>query len=47
MSALKGSVGCGWAMSQNLAGVNPASVTASHRPSIEPCRHDGNRLLDA
>jgi len=30
-----------------LAGGNPASVTASHRPSIEPCRQYGNRLLDA
>ena len=28
------SLGCGLAMSHNLAGVNPALVTVSHRPSI-------------
>ena len=32
------SLGCGMAMSHFLAGGSPASVTASHRPSIEPCR---------
>ena len=32
------SLGYGWAMSQILAGGNPASVTASHRPSIVPTR---------
>ena len=41
------SLGCGWAMSQILAGGNPVSVTASHRPSIEPCRSVGNNWLDA
>lgn len=41
------SLGCGWAMSHILAGGNPVSVTASHRPSIEPCRSVGNNRLDA
>ena len=29
---------CGRAISQILAGGNPVPVTASHRPSLEPCR---------
>lgn len=40
-------LGCGWAMLQISAGVNPASVTASHGPRIEPCRQVGNNLFDA
>ena len=38
---------CGWAMPRTFSGWDPASVTASHRPSIEPCRQYSNRLLDA
>jgi hypothetical protein len=37
----------GWAMPQILAGGIPARVTASHGPGIQPCRHLGNRVLDA
>jgi hypothetical protein len=40
-------IGSGLAMLLNLAGVIPAWVTASHGPSIEPCRHHGNGMLDA
>ena len=40
-------LGCGWAMLQILAGVNPAPVTASHGPGIEPCRCDGDTVFDA
>ena len=38
--ALTGESGlsCGWAMLHILAGGNPAPVTVSHRPGIEPCR---------
>ena len=39
--------GCGLAMPRSLAGANPAPVTASHGPGIEPCRHHGNEVLDA
>jgi len=35
------------AMSRNLAGENPAQVTASHGPGIQPCSQRGNRLIDA
>ena len=41
------SLGCGWAMLQILAGENPAPVTASHGPGIEPCRCGGNTVFDA
>lgn len=41
------SLGCGWAMLQILAGVNPASVATSHGPGIEPCRCDGDIAFDA
>ena len=41
------SLGCGWAMLQILAGENPAPVTASHGPGIEPCRCDGDIVFDA
>ena len=40
-------LGCGWAMLQILAGVNPAPVAASHGPDIEPCRYDGDIVFDA
>jgi len=39
--------GRGLAMPRSLAGANPAQVTASHGPGIEPCRQSGNGLLDA
>ena len=39
--------GCGLAMPRSLAGANPAQVTASHGPGIEPCRHSGNGVFDA
>jgi hypothetical protein len=29
------------------AGADPAPVTASHGPGIEPCRYRGNAMLDA
>ena len=29
------------------AGANPAPVTASHGPGIEPCRYRGDVMLDA
>jgi len=38
---------CGLAMSHKRAGVNPTLVTASHRPSIQPCRLSSNGSLDA
>jgi hypothetical protein len=41
------SPGCGLAMLRSLAGANPAQVTASHGPDIEPCRCSGNGTLDA
>ena len=41
------SLGCGWARLQILAGENPAPVTASHGPGIEPCRCGGNTVFDA
>ncbi|HEY8038046.1 MAG TPA: hypothetical protein VIF37_20930 [Methylobacter sp.] len=40
-------LGCGWAMLHILVGGNPAPVTASHGPGIEPCRRIGNSALDA
>ncbi len=40
-------LGCGWAMLQILAGVNPAPVAASHGPDIEPCRWGGDIAFDA
>ena len=45
--ALGSGLGCGWAMLQILAGVNPAPVAASHGPDIEPCRYDGDIVFDA
>ena len=34
-------------VSASLAGANPAQVTTSHGPGIEPCRQSGNGVLDA
>ena len=46
--ALVGSpISSGLAMPRNLAGANPAQVTASHGPGIQPCSQSGNRLIDA
>jgi hypothetical protein len=39
--------GRGLAMPRSLAGANPAQVTVSHGPGIEPCRQSGNGVLDA
>jgi len=35
------------ALSCHLAGANPAQVTASHGPVIQPCSQSGNTLIDA
>ena len=46
--ALGSPISSGLAMSRNLAGANPAQVTASHGSGIQPCsRQSGNRLIDA
>jgi len=37
----------GLAMLHILAGGDPARVTASHGPGIEPCSQSGNGLVDA
>jgi len=34
------------AMSRNLASENPAQVTASHGPGIQPRSQSGNRLIE-
>ena len=45
---LKGSpISSDLAMSRNLAGENPAQVTASHGRGIQPCSQRGNRRIDA
>ena len=43
----KREVGCGLARPLIQAGGNPAQVTASNRPGIQPCRYAGNSMLDA
>lgn len=40
-------VSSGLAMPHILAGGNPARVTASHGPGIEPCSQSGDGLVDA
>ena len=40
-------ISCDLALSCNLAGANPAQVTASPGPGIQPCSQCGDRLIDA
>jgi len=38
---------CGLARPRSLVGGKPTQVAVSHGPGIQPCRHSGNRMLDA